>query len=582
MIVAAVVPRRAAAVALASMLVLAACVVAPAIAAAAEAADADADADADVGAEVDASDADAGVPVFSAAPDMPGIYQTTTAVPVTVYCTHIGYAALNVTCFEYALHEDACSDFVTAMIDACARQTERAREAMREAKAAAAAAARDEDDEEEEEEEEEEAVNPPVQRISMEVDVTNYVKAAVGVRSTVITNRLLIPLPIDNWDDDATIARVTACSLAAGIVSKRAEDMLTEMAEFAVDDNGEVKAGPAGADGVVTDAGLEDCPPEPSAMFRGAQARAVATVLSQQLCNALELGDSDCRRVRNFAVFRAHNGLANVAARRALRDVWYAATETLQDAADMYANTVDAHQALLAAFSSHVARDDLLRRHRAFVEANDMLADTTVDKSAGWLWQLIVDELDSEFSFVDVGMGSASSLVSAVAAEEGKKAKVIGVATNRTDLQLRELADESVEALNKEFDVQDWTQVDGTTMASDVVDAVAEATNSAADVIFLHSSINVVDMMLDLDVYAPLVRPGGFLVVGASSNNLNQGDVFRGYRTVSSAVDQTLPPFAIGERARTDFEFLFAAGHTRVWRRKDDAAVAGAGEEEDE
>lgn len=69
----------------------------------------------------------------------------------------------------------------------------------------------------------------------------------------------------------------------------------------------------------------------------------------------------------------------------------------------------------------------------------------------------------------------------------------------------------------------------------------------------------------DLELYAPMVKPGGLLVCDDSAVHLNLPDgVFRGFEGSSWAVDERLPP----KTENADWEYLGNVAHLRAWRRR--------------
>jgi cephalosporin hydroxylase len=69
----------------------------------------------------------------------------------------------------------------------------------------------------------------------------------------------------------------------------------------------------------------------------------------------------------------------------------------------------------------------------------------------------------------------------------------------------------------------------------------------------------------DIEHYAPLVKPGGYLVIDDCNNQLDMPDgYFRGIESVSKAVDEVFPPFTQND----DWEYIGSVVHNRILRRR--------------
>ena len=99
---------------------------------------------------------------------------------------------------------------------------------------------------------------------------------------------------------------------------------------------------------------------------------------------------------------------------------------TLDKYADIWIDVPEYHNTIHDSFIQLVNNDELLKKHRDFVEKN---AFGFGERSFGWLFKLVIDEMPEEFSFLEIGVfrGSSLSLVKLLADKYNKKVNRYGV-----------------------------------------------------------------------------------------------------------------------------------------------------------
>ena len=243
---------------------------------------------------------------------------------------------------------------------------------------------------------------------------------------------------------------------------------------------------------------------------------------------------------------------------------------TLSEVVANYSDNEASHTALWNSFLSNVQALPYLKKHRDYVEAGGFGYG---DRPFHWMWKLLVSEMPSKFNFLEIGVfqGQTLSLVGLLAGRMAKNAKVVGITPlDRTGDQYATHPDLDYAARIKKIHLDHGlgrpTIINGLSFDPRVKHLAQE--EGPYDLVYIdgcHDYLVVVD---DITSYAPMVRPGGFLVVDDAGNNLKlpkgliPHDWF-GLEDVSQAVKNTLEEGALREQ----FEHLFAVGHNRVFRR---------------
>ena len=235
----------------------------------------------------------------------------------------------------------------------------------------------------------------------------------------------------------------------------------------------------------------------------------------------------------------------------------------LKEYAKEWKDTPEYHKEIHDTFIGFVNDNEKLKAHRDFVESN---AFGFGERSFGWLFKLIVDEMPEEFSFLEIGVfrGSSLSLVQLLADMSYRKVKRYGVSPMDTsDGHWDSDYFHDVYHIHWSLGLDtDYTIYHG---SSTDVDIIKRATNTEPyDVLYIDGSHKYEDVVSDLKHYPQMVLSGGYLLIDDACNDMSQPfGFFQGIEPVTRAVL---------EWEKTDigreFEFVFNVVHLKVYKRK--------------
>jgi len=239
-------------------------------------------------------------------------------------------------------------------------------------------------------------------------------------------------------------------------------------------------------------------------------------------------------------------------------------TPELQMCVDLWKNEDAYNDKFHADLTKAVNRDPVLKAHRDWTEANQYGFG---DRAFGWVWKMLVDQMPSEFSFLEVGVfkGQILSLVALIAQSSGKIANITGVTTltNTPDVRCKYPPGDYlgwIHEIYKQFSVPfDHTKlVIGKSADAHVLEHLAHQT---FDCVYIDGSHDYADVVADIRNYAPKVKVGGFLIMDDSSiGRINVGSCWSGLEDVARAVKDHLDN-------DPRFKFLFCVGHLNLFYR---------------
>lgn len=241
---------------------------------------------------------------------------------------------------------------------------------------------------------------------------------------------------------------------------------------------------------------------------------------------------------------------------------------TLASAIAAYQDTPESHARLWHAFFAAVQATPYLKAHRDYVETGKFGYG---DRPFHWLWKLLIDACPSELKMLEIGVfqGQTISLAALVARETGKSAKIVGVTPlNTAGDQYATHPD-----INYEYRIRQ-IHLDHGVGRPDIMCGYSfdpriqllAREDGPYDIVYIDGCHDYHVVVDDIYHYAPLVRPGGYLVIDDAANYLQIPDGlipsnWRGLEDVSRAVRETL-------EADPRFEHVLAIGHNRVFLRK--------------
>jgi cephalosporin hydroxylase len=220
------------------------------------------------------------------------------------------------------------------------------------------------------------------------------------------------------------------------------------------------------------------------------------------------------------------------------------------------------HTSIHEYFSDCVKNDELLNEHRTFVREKVWGFG---EDSFPWLWKLIVDEMPSEFSFIEVGIfrGAILSLIDLLAIRTGRKVDRYGV----TPLDVSGGVWPSdykadIEFIHDSFFIpKDYTLYVGSSTNDRIVE---QAYNSSPyDITYIDGSHEYLDVVSDLRNYAPMTKRGGYLVVDDAASRYSMPF---GYFTGIADVCKALYEWEQTDLGK-EFEFQYNVVHLMVYKR---------------
>ena len=222
----------------------------------------------------------------------------------------------------------------------------------------------------------------------------------------------------------------------------------------------------------------------------------------------------------------------------------------------------EAHKRLHEAFVDKVNQVPELKEHRDWVEQNIFGFG---ERSFLWMWYLLVKEMPAEFSFMEIGVfrGAILSAIRVISDMQGKKVDRFGVTPlDSTGDHWESDYRADIEKMHDQFETEkDYTIFEGLSTDEKIIQ---EASKNLYDILYIDGGHTKEVVQSDLKHYAPLVKPGGFLVVDDACNSFRiPHGMFPGIAPVTEAVDEVLPPRTPNE----EWEFLFSIVHNRVYRK---------------
>lgn len=235
----------------------------------------------------------------------------------------------------------------------------------------------------------------------------------------------------------------------------------------------------------------------------------------------------------------------------------------LTDLKANWQDTPEYHAHIHESFIECVNADELLNRHRTFVEQNIYGMG---ERSFQWFWKLLVDELPDGFKFLEIGVHKAQilSLVRLLADRENKTCTIYGI-TPMNGAGTGWTEDDYQGDIAKIHDVFEVEQPVLYKGLSDNILAVKFAYDKMPfDILYVDGSHTYEDCYGDLFSYGGYIKSGGYLVIDDACCDLNfpPSGFFTGIDTVTQATLDYLKNYGY------EWEFQFNVVHLRIYKRK--------------
>lgn len=234
---------------------------------------------------------------------------------------------------------------------------------------------------------------------------------------------------------------------------------------------------------------------------------------------------------------------------------------TLQSLKTDWQDTPEYHKHIHELFIELVNSDPELNEHRTFIENN---VYGMGERSFQWFWKLLVDELPTNFKFLEIGVHKAQilSLVRLLANRLNKPCEVFGITPmDGTGTGWTEDDYEwDIIKLHDKFRLRYPTLFKGLSTEPGAL-AFARLIEQY-DVLYIDGSHEFSDALFDLNMYTPMIKSGGWLVMDDAACRMSMPfGYFQGIQPVCDAL-------AKWDETQTDFEFQFNVVHLMIYKRK--------------
>ncbi|HTN19583.1 MAG TPA: class I SAM-dependent methyltransferase [Pelobium sp.] len=264
--------------------------------------------------------------------------------------------------------------------------------------------------------------------------------------------------------------------------------------------------------------------------------------------------------------------------------------ETLRHYVESYENTAKTNDFLWEHFKDEVDKNPLLKAHRNYVEENHAGFG---DRSFHYMWYLLLKDLKEkhdEISCLEIGIfkGQVISLWALISKNIGLKNNITGISPlegnypNNSlfrNYYIRKLLSYIVPSIRRDFadgnihiqedflaHIQkmftnsglDLSKVNLIKGYSNDENIVAKVKDLSFDIVYIDGDHSYKVCKEDLDNYAKLIKPNGYLVMDDASNFNPGTKFFKGILEVSKACE---------EIDATVFKNILNVGHNRVYQR---------------
>lgn len=229
---------------------------------------------------------------------------------------------------------------------------------------------------------------------------------------------------------------------------------------------------------------------------------------------------------------------------------------TLNDIQKLWRNSIESHKTITCLFTDEVNSDEVLNKHRTWVEQNHFGLG---ERAFHWLWLLLCNEMPKNFKFLEIGVakGQVLSLIKLLRND----AYVFGVTPlDSTGGMWDSNYAEDIKKIHDEFGLPQPIIYKG---LSEAKESIESAKNTAPyNICYVDGGHEKHHIDNDLQHYAPMVIKGGYLVVDDCCNDLPQEwGTFCGIDSVTDGVNEYMATHG------TEWIFCFSIVHIKVFRK---------------
>jgi hypothetical protein len=187
--------------------------------------------------------------------------------------------------------------------------------------------------------------------------------------------------------------------------------------------------------------------------------------------------------------------------------------------------------------------------------------------SFSWHWYLIVNEMEQNFKFLEIGVykGRVLSLIKLLSDLLKKNAQIWGI-TPLCEAGDKYSTYDSCNYLNeiKSSFINNNISFENTEIIkgfSENDDTINKAKENMYDILFIDGCHDYKNVCLDINNYSQMLKSGGYLVMDDASIYIKDAyGAFLGHPDVGKAIIDCLDN-------NNDFIHLYSVGHNRIWRK---------------
>jgi hypothetical protein len=219
---------------------------------------------------------------------------------------------------------------------------------------------------------------------------------------------------------------------------------------------------------------------------------------------------------------------------------------------------------IVADYTAKVNANSFLKSYRDWIEENKFGFG---ERCFLWMWKRIVDEMPEDFTFLEIGVfrGQILAIVEYLAISSGKFVERYGITPlDSSDGHWESDYLSDIMQLHEQFKIHEhFVLLKGSSTEPRIIELARS--KPELNILYIDGGHAYDVVRSDIEHYAPMIKPGGYLVIDDCNNRLDMPDgYFRGIESVSKAVDEVFPPFTPNH----DWEYIGSVVHNRILRRR--------------
>lgn len=232
---------------------------------------------------------------------------------------------------------------------------------------------------------------------------------------------------------------------------------------------------------------------------------------------------------------------------------------TIEELKNQWRDTPEQHKYIHELFVNLVNLNRGLNDHRTYVESRVFGMG---ERSFWWLWKLILAELPEQPKLLEIGVFKAGTMSLWKLLREDAQCFGVTPLDGRGTGWTEDDYEAHIKKIHDDFGLAYPTLFIGGSEEMEMINAAFD--ESPYDVCYVDGDHTHLGALGDLNSYAPMVKPGGWLVVDDAACKMSmEFGYFQGIDTVCSALEEWLQS-DIGK----EFYFQFNVVHLMCYKRK--------------